>query len=127
MYQLGHYLMVLRCCTMICATSAFLCASEVCVNVSDFSEQPLANAWINVTDLAAGKIRSTQSDSKGSACLPGLPEGLYSVETGLTGFLNVRYYPVRISPQFPHSFRFGFLSGTSPKVASPRKQLSAER
>ncbi|MGJ5814379.1 carboxypeptidase-like regulatory domain-containing protein [Paludibaculum fermentans] len=35
------------------------------------------------------------TDARGLACLA-MPEGLYAIEAGLTGFLNVRYSPVRV-------------------------------
>jgi hypothetical protein len=44
-----------------------------------------------------GLSQDRQTDTNGNSCLPALPEGLYSVEASLQGFLNVRYYPVRVS------------------------------
>jgi hypothetical protein len=77
-------------------------ASEMCVRVDDYADLPLPNAWVNVTDLRNTGVDSTtvrtfnkSTDSRGKACLA-VPEGTYSVEAGLTGFLNVRYYPVRV-------------------------------
>jgi hypothetical protein len=74
--------------------------SELCVNVSDETDLPLANAWVNVTRMVPssdGQVEAlhASTDSKGHVCVM-LSEGTYSVEAGLTGFLNVRYQPVRI-------------------------------
>jgi hypothetical protein len=49
-----------------------------------------------VASLKTNKLYTGQADSNGKACITSLPEGLYSVEAGLAGFLNVRYYPVRV-------------------------------
>jgi hypothetical protein len=90
-------------------------AAELCVTVNDILDLPLSNAWVNVTALIppagndAATTYNTAADSKGRACLT-IPEGAYSVEVGLTGFLNVRYFPVRVV--YPHlrdlSFRLPF-------------------
>jgi hypothetical protein len=73
-----------------------LVASSLCARVTDSAGLPLRNAWINVASLKTNKLYTGQADSDGRACISNLPEGLYSVEAGLTGFLNVRYYPVRV-------------------------------
>ncbi len=75
--------------------------AQLCVSVDDDSRLPLANAWVNVTALLPpdGGVTGSHhgsTDSKGKACIS-LPEGMYSVEVGLIGFLNVRYYPVRVT------------------------------
>jgi hypothetical protein len=73
-----------------------LVAAAVCARVTDSAGLPLRNAWINVVNLKTNKLYTGQADPNGKACVSKLPDGLYSVEAGLTGFLNVRYYPVRI-------------------------------
>ncbi len=97
-------------------------ASELCVQVNDPGDLPLPNAWVNVTAVmpSAGEANPATyhrtTNSKGRACLS-LPEGSYAVEVGMTGFLNVRYFPVRVI--HPHtkelSFRlpFGDINGDS--------------
>jgi len=72
-------------------------AAVLCTAVVDPTHLPLPKASVTATDLHSGKSYSTQSDKRGKACFEAVPEGLYSVEAGLTGFLNVRYYPVRVS------------------------------
>ncbi len=87
-------------------------ASELCVAVSDSSDLPLPGASVKATDLIAkkgekfgAKAYNKSTDSKGRACLT-LPEGTYAVEVGLPGFLNVRYYPVRVT--YPTSLALTF-------------------
>jgi hypothetical protein len=113
-------------------SSAF--AAQLCVTVKDYVDLPLPGAWVNAISLASGELRTTHTDRRGAVCFPALPEGLYSVEVGLTGFLNVRYYPVRLT--YPEgaelSFRLPFgessegglvqeanLSGTLRRGGSP--------
>lgn len=79
------------------ACSCELGASAVCVRVSDYADLPLHDAWVTVTDLQTNKVFNTRTGRNGDACASQIPEGLYSVEVGMTGFLNVRYYPVRIT------------------------------
>jgi hypothetical protein len=38
-----------------------------------------------------------ETDSQGNACFLKIPEGLYSVEVNLRGFLTAKYYPLRVS------------------------------
>jgi hypothetical protein len=73
-----------------------LVASSLCARVTDPEGQPLRNAWVNVANLKTNKLYTGQTDSDGKSCVSNLSEGLYSVEAGMTGFLNVRYYPVRV-------------------------------
>jgi hypothetical protein len=88
-------------------------ASEMCVTVNDSEDRPLPNAWINVIELVAAsadhdlaaKSYNKSADSNGSACFT-LPEGTYSVEAGVMGFLNVRYYPVRLTYPNPLALLF---------------------
>jgi hypothetical protein len=83
-----------------------LAASAVCVNVNDYAGLPLHNAWVTATDLQANELFNTRTDRKGGACVSEIPEGLYSVEVGLTGFLNVRYYPVRVTSMATQELKF---------------------
>ena len=73
-------------------------ASELCATVMDYARLPLPSASITATNLTTGRSYSARSDSKGMACLSDVPEGLYSVEASLAGFLHVKYYPVRAVP-----------------------------
>jgi Carboxypeptidase regulatory-like domain len=84
-----------------------LLASSLCAEVVDVTEAPLPNATINIVSLSdPSKRASAITGSNGKACVSQLPEGLYAVEAGLTGFLNVRYYPVRI--EFPNNVHLSF-------------------
>lgn len=47
--------------------------------------------------LTTAKESAATANAQGLACLSDLPGGLYSVEAKFRGFLNVRYYPVRLS------------------------------
>lgn len=81
-------------------------AASLCVKVADPENLFLAGASVNALNLATNKLFSARTDGSGMACLSGMPEGLYSVEVGVAGFLNVRYYPVRIAPAARHELRF---------------------
>jgi Carboxypeptidase regulatory-like domain len=70
-------------------------ATDLCAVVMDYARLPLPSASVNVTNLTTGKSYAVRSGKDGTACLSGIPEGLYSVEASLTGFLHVKYYPVR--------------------------------
>ncbi len=81
-------------------------AASLCVSVLDPSNLPLPDASVNAVNLATNRRIGGRTDRAGKACLSALSEGLYSVEVGLIGFLNVRYYPVRIAPVVMHELRF---------------------
>jgi hypothetical protein len=72
-------------------------ASDICATVMDYARLPLPSAILNATNLITGKSYAAKSDQKGVACFAGIPEGLYSIEAGLEGFLHVRYYPLRVT------------------------------
>jgi hypothetical protein len=83
-----------------------LSASGVCAKVSDYAELPLHDARVTVTDLQTNKLRTARTDRSGVGCVSGIPEGLYSVEVGQAGFLNVRYYPVHLAPLVTQQLQF---------------------
>jgi hypothetical protein len=84
-------------CILGIAVGQALFASDLCVAVDDYADLPLPGASVTAIDLVKGGTRyDVKTDSKGRACLLKLPEGVYSVEAVLTGFMNVRYYPVRV-------------------------------
>jgi Carboxypeptidase regulatory-like domain len=77
-------------------------ASSLCATVVDATARPLAGATVTVTELTRPDGRhSLTTDPNGRACLDSAREGVYSVEAGLAGFMNVRYYPVRVSAARP--------------------------
>jgi hypothetical protein len=71
--------------------------ASICATVGDSEGDGLPQATVNVVSLTGEKRYSARTDATGRACFASTPEGLYSVEAGLIGFLNVRYYPVRVS------------------------------
>jgi len=82
-------------------------ASSICATVTDLPGHPLHVATVRVVSLVDPDAHySSAVDASGKACIDHLPEGLYSVEagTGSGGFLNVRYYPVRVA--FPDDVTF---------------------
>jgi hypothetical protein len=81
-------------------------ASSLCVKARDYAELPLPGARVIAVNLQTNKLSSAQTDSNGKACISALAEGLYSVEVGLTGFLNVRYYPVRVAYPVAQNLHF---------------------
>jgi Carboxypeptidase regulatory-like domain len=86
-------------------------AAEVCASVMDYAGMPLPAASVSATNLTTGKSYAAKSDKNGVACLSGIPEGLYSVEASLTGFLHVKYYPVRAVPLAKQTLSFWLLFG----------------
>jgi hypothetical protein len=82
----------------------------MCVRVVDYGDGPLGGASVTITDLQTGKVLSARAARNGEVCVTKIPESLYSVEAGLEGFLNVRYYPVRVAPEAVQrlSFRLPF-------------------
>jgi hypothetical protein len=90
--------------TLSAIAQMYASAARLCVVVHDYADLPLSGAWVNIIDVTTAKANagsqapsySISTDAAGKACKT-LPEGTYSVEAGLTGFLNVRYYPVRVA------------------------------
>lgn len=72
--------------------------ASMCVYVSDPARLPLWNASISIIGMTIDKQISIKSDKNGVACIDGIPEGLYAVEVSRAGFMNVRYYPIRVAP-----------------------------
>ena len=89
--------------TLLAVLPGVTSAAEVCVQVNDTMDLPLHNAWVRATSWTDSsttlgilpKIQNVTSDKNGQTCL-NLSEGLYAIEVGLVGFLNVRYSPVRV-------------------------------
>ncbi|MFN7919751.1 MAG: carboxypeptidase-like regulatory domain-containing protein [Bryobacteraceae bacterium] len=89
------------------SAAAVLGAELLCVDVIDPSDLPLPRAHVSVTPLTPGGERfDFETNESGKACLVEIPEGLYAVEVGLTGFLSARYWPVRI--KFPNQQKLRF-------------------
>jgi hypothetical protein len=90
------------------AVSSFhsLLAADLCVRVTDYSDLPLPKVTITATSLANGIQFEAHTSANGEACVPKLTDGLYAIEAGLPGFMNVRYYPVRVA--YPSASRLFF-------------------
>ena len=86
---------------LVLVSQVTMLGSELCINVIDETDSQLANAWVNITRLIktpTGDLGETihgMTDSGGRFCIS-VPEGVFSVEVGLMGFLSVRYQPVRV-------------------------------
>jgi hypothetical protein len=83
-----------------------LFGADLCVRVTDYSDLPLPNVTVTAISLVTGAQFEAHTSAKGEACVPKLTDGLYAVEVSLTGFMNVRYYPVRIA--YPSASRLSF-------------------
>src|SRR5882672_628169 len=96
--------------SMILLTSAIAFqgrASSICAIIALPDGQPLRRATLKVASLDEPSIQhSAIVDSNGKACVPHLAEGFYSVEASASGFLNAKYYPVRVV--FPDDMSFSF-------------------
>ena len=83
------------CLTVVAQMGLF--GGTICSTVIDPGGLPLPNASTKILGLLSAPVRfSGLTDQSGKVCLTAVPEGLYAVEISLTGFLNVRYYPVRL-------------------------------
>jgi len=91
---------------LIFLTGSPALASVLCVTVMDYARLPLPSASLNATNLLTGKAYLARSDKNGTACFSDIPEGLYSIEAGLTGFLRVKYYPVRVTSSAKEKLSF---------------------
>ena len=73
-------------------------AASVCATVVDPADIPLPHASIKIASLSeVARHYEGVTNDQGKVCMRAVPEGIYSVEASLGGFLNVRYYPVRIN------------------------------
>src|ERR1043166_2591667 len=108
-----------RCIALSClllGSPATMLGSELCVNVIDETDSSLANAWINITRLVktstndVGATYHAMTDSHGRACVS-VSEGVFSVEVGLMGFLNVRYQPVRVMHPYRRQLNYRLPAG----------------
>ena len=81
--------------TLIIAGMTVASSAELCIKVKDEIDLPLPGSWVHAVELTTAKTYALSTDGKGRACFK-LPEGIYSIEAGYTGYLNVRYYPIRV-------------------------------
>jgi hypothetical protein len=91
---------------LILLTGSPVFASTLCAAVMDYARLPLPSVSLNATNLATGKAYVARTDKNGTACFVDIPEGLYSVEASLTGFLHVKYFPVRVTPSAKERLSF---------------------
>jgi hypothetical protein len=86
---------------------ATLEASSLCSTIIDLANQPLHGAKVTIVNLIKSERKySAVADQTGKVCVNPIPEGTYSVEASLFGFMNVRYYPVRVA--FPNDVNLTF-------------------
>lgn len=71
--------------------------SQLCVNVVDDATMPLGSAHVKIVNLADGSEHTLDTKASGSVCFPNIPEGRYSGEARLAGFLEVKYWPIAVS------------------------------
>ncbi len=101
--QLTHILFF----SVLTFASSALKASSLCAEVVDPTDAALRRAAVNVTSLVDTTVHfSAFTGPDGTVCIDQLPEGLYSVDASLEGFLVVKYYPVRIT--YPQNVRLSF-------------------
>ena len=81
-------------------------ASVLCATVMDYARLPLPNASLNATNLLTGKSYTALADRSGHFCFSNIPEGLFSIDASLAGFLHVKYYPVRVAAGAPVNLSF---------------------
>lgn len=77
-------------------------------SVVDESGGPLPTATVTVHKLSGERLdQSSQTDSRGHYSFPELPDGEYSIEAALNGFVSMSYKPVRI--YFPAQVQWDFV------------------
>ena len=98
-----------------CAISAV--GGNLCVTTKDPTGQPLPGVTVMITkqkDAAASipfDVTQTRTDSNGKACFFQIPDGSYSVELTMHGFLTATYRPVRVDILRPALFEMVMLFG----------------
>ncbi len=83
--------------TLLCFSTHYALAAELCVTVTDLAGGPLPGASVRVMDLSTAASRNALTDSSGRVCVKSLAEGSYSIEVRLAGFLNTAYHPVVVT------------------------------
>lgn len=82
-------------------------AGAICAHIVDPGNLPLPHAVLNVSNLSTtAQHYAGEADHDGNVCIDHIAEGLYAVEVSMSGFLNVRYYPVKMI--FPHTTQLEF-------------------
>lgn len=93
--------------TLAGSMSTSISAGTVCAYITDPGDQPLPHATMSVSSLLVrSQNHAAKTDRDGKVCIDHIPEGIYAVEVSLTGFMNVRYHPVRVV--FPHAVHLAF-------------------
>ena len=123
----------MKCFSMLARAAIGLClavlgvrvapCSEACVTVLDLVGLPLPDASVVATNLTTSKMASGGTDERGTYCFPSIPEGLYSFESGLRGFLNVRYYPVHVTFSKPAELEFRLPFGETEEGISSNEAM----
>ena len=99
--------------------------SSLCVAVKDPVNLPLPGATVTATALLEEKQEVERTDNKGAACFKDLPEGWFTVETSMAGFLTVRYYPVRLVPENLTNLKFELPLGEITEARVTKEALVA--
>ncbi len=92
-------------------------AGNLCVTTRDPAGQSLPGVSVTIakrTDEAASlpfAPTQTRTDAAGQACFFQIPDGSYSVELALHGFLTATYQPIRVDVLRPASLAVGMLFG----------------
>lgn len=90
---------------------------NLCVTTKDPAGQPLPGVTVMITkhkDAAASipfDVTQTRTDSDGKACFFKIPDGSYSVELTMHGFLTATYQPVRVDILRPALLELTMLFG----------------
>jgi hypothetical protein len=88
-------------------------AAEICAFVGNWDGHRLHGVRVSAVSLVTNKRYEARSDSQGRVCFSDIPEGPYAVEagTGGVGYLNVRYYPVRVGTERTMELTFRLPAG----------------
>ena len=95
-----HRTHVLVICLSLFVSSGRLDSSSLCATIT--TEEPdregLPRATLEIIDLNNPSVQySAAANKEGRACVPKMADGIYSVEASSSGFMHVRYYPVRVA------------------------------
>lgn len=97
---------LLKLCSLSLLAAPCAWASVLCATVMDYAQLPLPTVSLTIINLTTGKAYQGRTDKSGVACVANLPEGPYSVEASLAGFLHVKYFPVHVVTANKQNLRF---------------------
>jgi hypothetical protein len=92
---------------VLCAVSCCYGSDAIQGRITDFSGAALSGATVRVLSLNdRSEIGRAKSGADGLYAVRDIPDGTYSLEASLSGYLSVAYYPVRV--EFPKTYNLNY-------------------